>query len=383
MREQIMDCLMHAGLRFQDRGRYFNSQCPKHDDTHPSSQVFMDGWVNCLGPCGRFHISEIFPSLRDTDYRPSAYRDQPKYESTQREYKKVDLIETWKSMPLIPRDHVFKAIPLEILDNMGWRWTEGELGMGKGYFIPYFSANKQHIPFAQVRHLDGERRFSFLKDTQPVMYGSWNIANTKFIYLVEGSSDGAVMELVGVPWIAAPSSASVDLVMKLADFCKKHGITIIYGGDNDAAGNKLLAALENRVQFRMGQPPKIFKDWGDMLLAKGLEAVSTLVCRLCGEYCQPEKKLLATPKLEDIPEAKLADLPQGTPEWIVEAVEKQASGPITDLEAKVAHHPRLSDSALLRARKVRQDKKLDDAAYIQVLELTLKYADERNTAVEA
>ena len=182
-------------------------------------------------------------------------------------------MEQWKVLPLIPRDHQFKTIPLEVLDNLGWRWTSGELGMGHGYFIPYFNMDQTTIPFAQVRHLSGERRFTFLKDAEPIAYGLWNLDNGK-LFLVEGPSDGAALDYCGIPWIAMPSASSTQIASKLAQYAYKQNIEIVYAGDNDEAGEQLREALDGYISYRVHQPPGDYKDWGDFLVGEGLETVT-------------------------------------------------------------------------------------------------------------
>ena len=192
-------------------------------------------------------------------------------------YKKYDLLEWWEKLPLIPRDHNFKNIPLDVLDSLGWRWDEPK----NSYFIPYFTRSKTSLPFGQWRHLSGERRFTFLKDAKPTMYGTWNLdpSNTP-MFLVEGSSDGAVLDHVGVPWIAAPSASSSELVKAMATWCKEQGIRIVFAGDNDDAGSKLKEALAEVTHFSTCQPPKKYKDWGDFFVAEGFEKVH--------DHCMPE-----------------------------------------------------------------------------------------------
>ncbi len=185
-----------------------------------------------------------------------------------------DHIKEWKTMPLIPRDHTFKNIPLDVLDYMGWRWDEGK----DSYFIPYFDITQEHIPFSQLRHLSGERRFTFLKDATPTMYGKWNMPDATLLFLVEGASDAACMEYAGIPWIAAPSAAATTLVSSLADYCLKHSIRVVYAGDNDGpennyAGDNLRKALEAKMRYLTCQPPKPYKDWCDFLAGEGIDAV--------------------------------------------------------------------------------------------------------------
>lgn len=279
----VFRCLDQAGLRYKDGYRYILSQCPTHEDKNPSCQIFKDGWfVNCLASCGRFHITKAFPELLPVRgaWAPSAnkQRQPEKPKVTERKYTEYDMMDEWKAMPLIPRDHMLKHIPLEILDDLGWRWD----AVKNAYFIPYFNRPKTKIPFGQWRYLSGDIRFRFLKDAQPTLYGTWNLMpNMGKIFLVEGTSDAAVLETCAIPWIAAPSAASGALVGKMVKWAHENGIQVVYAGDNDEAGDKLLDVIkEADVPYRVKQPPAPFKDWGEMFQTLGLDRVE--------EYCMQE-----------------------------------------------------------------------------------------------
>jgi len=283
----VLQRLEGAGLRYKQGHRYILSQCPTHEDKNPSVQIYKDDWfVNCHAGCGRYHITKAFPDLRESNAASGGnYQAQPirkKREVKMPEYKQFDLMDEWKEMPLIPRDHKFKTIPLDILDDLGWRWVP-EMN---SYFIPYFSRSKTSIPFAQYRHLTGDRRFTFLKDAKPTCYGTWNLepGNPK-IFIVEGTSDCAVLDYVAVPWIGLPSAASGELLKAMAKFATEMGIELVYAGDNDAAGDKLREALDEVAPYRVKQPRKPHKDWGDFLEAEGFDAVNDY----CMEELFPEK----------------------------------------------------------------------------------------------
>lgn len=271
---EVLLCLDAAGLRYKNGARYILSQCPTHEDQHPSVQIYKDDWfVNCHAGCGRYHITKAFPELRpDNSSRETGRYAHPAKKAkpmSEPKYKTYNLMDEWRTMPLIPRDHVFKKIPLEILDSLGWRW-DAKL---QSYFIPYFSRSKDTIPFAQWRHLVGDRRFTFLKEARPTCYGTWNLLPGEKIFVVEGTSDCAVLEYCGVPWIGLPSAASGALLKAMAGFCIENDISIVYAGDNDSAGSKLLQALDEVATYRRRQPPKQYKDYGDFFVAEGFDAV--------------------------------------------------------------------------------------------------------------
>jgi len=180
-----------------------------------------------------------------------------------------------ESMDKIPDDHVFKGIPISVLNDLGWRWDKEN----NRYFIPYWSATKTSVPFGQWRNLGTGPRFNFWKDAKPTCYGTWNLDNHK-LFVCEGTSDAAVLEYCGVPWIALPSAASGELMKKMATHCKNEGIELIYAGDNDAAGDKLKEALEEVMPYRLKQPRSPYKDWGEMFEAEGQQSVT--------DYCFAE-----------------------------------------------------------------------------------------------
>ena len=212
---------------------------------------------------------------------------------TQHQYKQFNQMEYWKSLPEIPRDHQFKTIPLDTLDAMGWRWVAEK----NSYYIPYFDMFKKNIPFSQLRHLSGERRFTFLKDARPIVYGLQNLdPSNSPIFVVEGSSDCAVLDYCAVPWLGMPSAASGELMRGLAHYCQKNGIQVVYAGDNDSAGDKLREALDDVMSYRVHQPPKKYKDWGDFLVAEGYD----VVYKYLWDFIEPPKVEFSERELSDV-----------------------------------------------------------------------------------
>jgi len=307
---EVLSALEGAGLKYKNGSRYILAQCPTHDDAHPSVQIYKDDWfVNCHSGCGRYHITKAFPELRPNNNsshssgskqsfsRPVSQGQSARSSDkgtqnkvSEHQYTAVDLMDFWKSLPEIPEDHVFKGIDISNLNYMGWRYDEEN----ERYFIPYFSRTQTSIPFAQWRNLKSGPRFNFWKDTKPTMYGTWNLDPGQPLFLVEGASDAAVLDFCAIPWIAAPSAASGELVKKMGAFCKENDIQVIYAGDNDEAGDKLREALDSVMSYRVKQPPKKYKDWGDFFEAEGFEAVNN--------YCN-EELFPTVPDVEDEPEA--------------------------------------------------------------------------------
>ena len=303
----VLTALDNANLKHgRGGGRYILSQCPLHEDKHESAQIYTDDWfVKCHAGCegGRFHITKAFASLRpqSRDGGTRVYQP-PKRERvnkvTERQYTKVDLMDFWKSLPEIPEDHYFKDVPIDELNTMGWRWDAA----GNRYFIPYFSRSRTSIPFAQWRNLEGKVRFNFWKDAKPTIYGTWNLHPGEKLFLVEGCSDAAVLDHCGIPWIAAPSAASGELVKQMAGWCKENDVELVYAGDNDAAGDKLREALDEVISYRVKQPRQPNKDWGDMFEAEGIKSVIN--------WCHSELYPAAAPPFPEIEPAYKKD-PEG------------------------------------------------------------------------
>lgn len=272
----VISCLEMAGLHYQNKQRYIISQCPLHQDRSPSAQIYKDDWfVLCHSGCGRFHITKAYPTLRDRiplhhQHQRTPTPNRRTERAVKVKYKKYNQYDYWKTLPLIPRDHQFKTIPLEILDRMGWRWLEAE----NSYYIPYFNMYENQVPFSQLRHLDGKRRFTFLTGARILTYGLWNLdPSNSPVFLVEGTSDCAVMEYCGVPYVGTPSANQEKLIQGLGKYCKDNGIHLVYAGDNDVAGDAVRNDLDKVVTYRVHQPPKEFKDWGDFLVARGFDEV--------------------------------------------------------------------------------------------------------------
>lgn len=265
--------LDNAGLRYKQGHRYILSQCPTHEDKHPSVQIYKDDWfVNCHAGCGRYHITKAFPNLREhtSGYtQPVSQPVRKAKEVSETKYKTFNLMEFWQSLPEIPEDHEFKGLEIATLNSLGWRWDAEH----NRYFIPYFSRSKTSIPFAQWRNLSGNVRFNFWKDAKPTMYGTWNLEPGEKLFLVEGTSDAAVLDYCAIPWIATPSASQPELVKAMAKWAAENRIEIVFAGDRDAAGEKVREALDEVISYRVRQPREPYKDWGDMFEAEGAKSV--------------------------------------------------------------------------------------------------------------
>lgn len=270
----VLAALDNAGLKHRrGGGRYILTQCPMHEDKHESAQIYTDDWfVSCHAGCGRFHITKAFPELRGgRSANRGKYEARPikRKKDAEVKYKTFNLMEYWQSLPEIPADHYFKSVPIEDLTSLGWRWDAEH----NRYFIPYFSRSKTSIPFAQWRNLQGNVRFNFWKDAKPTMYGTWNLEPGMKIFLVEGTSDGAVLEHCMIPWIATPSASQPELVKAMGRWAAENNVQVVYAGDRDAAGDKVREALDEVVSYRVRQPREPYKDWGDMFEAEGFKSV--------------------------------------------------------------------------------------------------------------
>lgn len=266
----VTTALDQRGLKYKIRGRYIVTQCPIHHDRQPSCQIYLNDWFMLCHVCGRMPVQQALPELKGET--PITYT-QPLPPKPL--YKHYELIDYWRELDELPKDFTLKSLPQEVFHDLGWRINDGKVIAGVGdIFIPYFSRSRQSIPFAQVRHLSGERRFTFLQSAKPTCYGTWNLYPGDKIFIVEGTSDCAVLDYCAVPWIGIPSSSGGELIKSLAKWCWENDCGIVYGGDNDEAGNKLKMALgETAIPFRSSQPPKEYNDYAEFYEKAGFDAV--------------------------------------------------------------------------------------------------------------
>lgn len=233
--------------------------CPRHSDRRPSAMVYDDGWLHCFAGCSRVNIlnPNLVPAnpIRDTKKEVlNNYYDE------------------W--LELEPLTEGIKGLPVSVLNSLGWRKlpVQNNFGTPPGIFIPYFTVNKQRIPFYQVRHFEGDRRFTFAKGSSPVCY-NYPALNREGNYLavVEGPSDAAVLSYAGVRVVAIPSASMGRMVKSMEEWAKPHNQIIAWCGDRDSAGTRLMSNLSHAyIDLR---PPEPYKDYGDLYEAKGIKAV--------------------------------------------------------------------------------------------------------------
>lgn len=264
--EVIEDILDRLGCFPKWRGRYWLIRCPRHEDRSPSAQCFPDGWLQCHAGCGRFHINSIVGKeviSRDVE---ASYE-----KAKEEEIKRGDFTNLWADLDPLDDTLDIKGISGRQLNKLGWRWYPGGNGYMKGVFIPYFNMDRSAVPFFQIRHLEGERRFTFAKGITPIIWGYDVLSKVKKdLVLTEGSRDAAILRTVGVPAVAAPSASSGALVKKLSEWCRSRDILLTVAYDNDTPGKKLVEAIE--TPFKALPSPE-GKDVGDLLLKRGWGAV--------------------------------------------------------------------------------------------------------------
>lgn len=233
--------------------------CPQHSDGHPSAMVYDDGWLHCFAGCRRLHI--LNPDL----VQASPGRDA-------KEEVLCDYYDEWLELEALTEG--IKGLPASVLNSLGWRKlpVQNKFGAPSGIFIPYFSVSKQRIPFYQVRHLEGGRRFTFAKGASPVCYNYPALRQEgRFLAVVEGPSDTAVLSLAGARVVGIPSASLGRMVKKMDRWAADNAVTIAWCGDRDAAGNSLMAHLEH--SFIDLRPPEPYKDYGDVYEAEGIDGV--------------------------------------------------------------------------------------------------------------
>lgn len=278
--EKVEAYLEKLDLNPSDRGHYWLIRCPRHEDRQPSAQCYKDdGFINCNAGCGRFHINEVArergdPLPMQTKYGAHSHGEAQERPSKPKKEEKVvtgNFTDLWLDLEPLSANIEVKGVPAIELNKRGWRKWSGGSGVGAGIFIPYFDTTKTVVRFWQVRHTEGERRFTFAPGITPICYGMEMLPKCQqYLCFTEGSRDSVILGMAGVPAIALPSASSDKLLNGIADYCLKRQLTLVAVGDRDEAGEKLLAKLPiGALDFRT----PVGKDVGDFYEQEGLEAV--------------------------------------------------------------------------------------------------------------
>lgn len=265
MEKRIEDELERLGLDPQDRGRYWLIHCPTHEDRNKSAVCFKDGWVHCYAGCPRVHINKLCGDRPIVDYTSN--------ENTTEEVGKgpTDFTEFWLQFDPIPNDVSVKGVPASELNKRGWRVFPGGWGMRPGLFIPYFSTGRDKVVYFQIRHDEGERRFTFAKGVSPLVYGLEQLSKmSKYLVFTEGSRDSVILGMAGVPAVALPSASSGSHLKKMEQYAEENNLILVCAGDNDEAGDKLISNITG--PYIDARTP-IGKDIGELYEQEGIEGV--------------------------------------------------------------------------------------------------------------
>lgn len=253
--------LERLGLDPQWRGRYWTIHCPFHDDRNKSAVCFPDNWIHCFAGCERRNLSTI------VGHELQASRS---YEDKKDNRGCCDFTDLW--LELEPLDRDVKGIPAAVLNAFGWRlWPDNYFGIAGGAFIPYFDTKRERVLFYQIRHFEGERRFTFCRGCSPICYGLECLNSMdKFLVFTEGSRDSIILRMAGIPAIALPSASSGAMLKRMGRYATEHGLILVSVSDRDVAGDKLLSNIPGPF-IDMRTP--IGKDVGDFYAEKGLDEV--------------------------------------------------------------------------------------------------------------
>ena len=257
--EETENELDRLGLDPKWRGRYWTIHCPMHDDHNKSAVCFEDNWIHCFAGCPRTHLSKFAGrELQGT------YRSEPAKPN-----ETADFTDFW--LQFEPLDDEIKHVPSEALNKRGWRVFPGGWGMRPGVFIPYFNLSREKVIYFQIRHLEGDRRFTFPKGLSPAVYGLEQLRYCKrYLTFTEGSRDSVILGMAGVPAVALPSAASGTHLKKMEQYARDKGLILVCAGDRDEAGDRLISNLTG--PFIDARTP-VGKDVGDLYEQQGLEGV--------------------------------------------------------------------------------------------------------------
>lgn len=261
MEKEIENELERLGLEPVDRGRYWLIHCPNHDDHNKSAQCFKDGWIHCHAGCKRCHINSL--AGREISPRMS----EPQQVSAR---NVGDFTELW--MGLEPISTEVKGVPASVLRKLGWKEYPGGGGYAPGILIPYFNTKRDKVIFFQLRHPEGySRRFTFARGVHPMCYGLECLPKcTRFLLATEGSRDSVILRWAGCPAVALPSASSGAILKRMCDYCKKNNLILVWVGDNDEAGERLMSNIN--IPYIDARPSE-GKDIGELFNIKGIEGV--------------------------------------------------------------------------------------------------------------
>lgn len=266
MEEAIYEKAMEMGLNPRRTPKGFSIRCPRHEDRRNSAIVFSnDGWCACMAGCGRWN----FMGARNTPNKDNYEVKQRQTES----FLEVDYYDYWLSLETLDED--IKGIPANALNKLGWRKLprNNQMGLPPGVFIPAFGASRTTIPFAQVRHLSGDRRFSFPSRVKPLAFGMESTERfQRYVPFTEGNSDRAVLEMAGIPALAIPSGASGAILRSVGEWANSKGLILVAVSDRDAVGDSLLHNLDGTAPYIDARPIG-YKDVNDMYQDKGIEHI--------------------------------------------------------------------------------------------------------------
>lgn len=252
---EIEDELDRLGLDPVWRGKYWVIHCPQHTDRHKSCICNEKGWITCFAGCRPIHINKISTRHINISYDKTDDEQVKKHTS--------DYTSIW--IDLTPLEEGVKGVPANILNQYGWR----KYG-GTDIFIPYFTKSKSRIPFYQIRHTHGDRRFSFARGETPIAYGLEVLNNAKkYLFVTEGTRDSVVLRWAGLNAIALPSASSLKILDGVQKYVVKHGLLLCWCGDRDEAGERL---MEN-IKIPYVDCRSKYKDIGDMLEAEGINKI--------------------------------------------------------------------------------------------------------------
>lgn len=266
--EEIYEKAMAMGLQPRRTPKGYSILCPRHEDNHHSAVVYSnDGWAQCFGTCGRWNFLG-----HHADRRTDEYEVKIKEESDGGVF--IDYYDYW--LTLDPLEQDIKGIPASFLNALGWRKLQypNKLNLPAGIFIPAFNAERTQINFCQVRHEEGNRRFSFPSGVQQSLFGLESLdSGLGYIAFTEGNSDRATLEYCGISAIALPSGSSGKLLKELGRYALDNGLLLVSVSDNDAVGDNILKELTGVYPFIDARVSDGFKDINDYYNAFGREGV--------------------------------------------------------------------------------------------------------------
>lgn len=270
-----------TGITFPARvtGSHFDTTCPQcsANRSKPNERCL---YVNVVDQWFRCHHCEWHGKIDQPDWRANAPAPRPVYRPSA--HAVPDAIAPW-----VVEFFAARGISRQVIERNGVH--AGTIHDGRTDVIVFPFRRDGEIVTAKYRYRhagpDGKKRHEMEPDTEKIPFGIDDCRGADQVVIVEGEPDKlAVEQATGrIAVLSPPNGATPNdaVLAAMVDACGD--ASVILAGDMDEPGQKMLAALAERIGYhRCKQVRWPCKDANDTLIEYGADMV-----RLCIEEASP------------------------------------------------------------------------------------------------